>query len=411
MLKNYLKIAFKVLLRQKFFTFVSLFGISVTLTILFVVVAMTDTMLSPGGRGSKLARSLYVDSIWLVGEHRAIQSLCSYQLLDRHVRTLKTPETISILSDNRSTAVYVGGRKLLLDLKYTDAEFWDIVEFNFIEGRPYDAAEVDNADAVAVISDRVRDEVFGAGPVVGQYIETTSGSFRVVGVVPKDEMPGEIAYADIWAPITQSRMTISRTEPYGSQKAIVLPAKEDDKAAIRREFERHLDAVRADLAGEYDSVAVVLGSPLELVTREFGDGDSVGTTLVILMFVGLMVLFMLLPAMNLVNMNISRIFERSSEIGVRKAFGASVSTLVWQFIVENVVLTLVGGALAVVMSLIALDILNDSGVMPLAHFTLNLRVLVYSLVLCVFFGVFSGVLPAYRMSRLHPVEALRGVTT
>lgn len=411
MLKNYLKIAYKVLLRQKFFTFVSLFGISFTLTVVFVVVAMMDTMISPGGRGSKLARSLFVDSIILIGEHRAIVSLCSYHLLDHHVRTLKTPETVSIISEIRSTAVYVGGHKLQLDLKHTDAEFWDIVEFKFIEGGPYTRANVDNADAVAVISDRVRDEVFGAGPVVGQYLETTSGSFRVVGVVPAKEMAGEIAYADVWVPITQSRQTVTRTEPYGSQRAIVLPAREDDKPAIRREFEQHLHEVRAELAGEYDSVACVFGSPLELAAADFADDSQGGTTLLVLTFIGLMILFMLLPAMNLVNMNISRIFERSSEIGVRKAFGASVSTLVWQFIVENVMLTLVGGAIAVVLSLIALDILNSSGVIPFAHFTLNLHVLIYSLVLSVFFGVFSGVLPAYRMSRLHPVEALRGVTT
>ena len=53
---------------------------------------------------------------------------------------------------------------------------------------------------------------------------------------------------------------------------------------------------------------------------------------------------MLLPAVNLVNLNISRIMERASEIGVRKAFGASSRTLVGQFVVENLVLTLVGAA-------------------------------------------------------------------
>ena len=53
-------------------------------------------------------------------------------------------------------------------------------------------------------------------------------------------------------------------------------------------------------------------------------------------------LFMALPAMNLVNLNISRILERASEIGVRKAFGASSWTLVGQFLVENLILTLVG---------------------------------------------------------------------
>ena len=61
-------------------------------------------------------------------------------------------------------------------------------------------------------------------------------------------------------------------------------------------------------------------------------------------------LFMLLPAVNLINLNTSRILERASEIGVRKAFGASSRTLVGQFIVENLVLTLVGAAVGFVLA-------------------------------------------------------------
>jgi putative ABC transport system permease protein len=59
---------------------------------------------------------------------------------------------------------------------------------------------------------------------------------------------------------------------------------------------------------------------------------------------------MLLPTLNLVNVNITRIMERSSEIGVRKAFGASSRTLVYQFIVENLILTFLGGFIGMVLS-------------------------------------------------------------
>ena len=411
MLKNYLKIAYKVLMRQKFFTFVSLFGISITLTIVFVVVAMVDTMLSPGGRGSKLSQTLYVDMIELRNENNDIESLPSYNLLDKHVRTMTRPAVVSIISERRSTSVYVGGRKLQLDLMYADAAFWDIAEFHFLEGGPYQKANVDNVDAVAVINERTRAQVFGAAPAVGQTIETTSGAFRVTGVVPTNEMPGPVASADMWVPITQSRSMMAREQPYGAAHALVLPARSSDVPAIRQEFEDHLNVIRADLAGTWDSVTCVLASPVELVTREFGQTGSGSTTMFVAIFSALVILFMLLPAMNLVNMNVSRIFERSSEIGVRKAFGASVSALVWQFIIENVLLTLVGGAVAIVLTVISLDILNDSGVLAFAHFTINPYVLVYSLIISLFFGVFSGALPAYRMSRLHPVEALRGVTT
>ena len=63
-----------------------------------------------------------------------------------------------------------------------------------------------------------------------------------------------------------------------------------------------------------------------------------------------MLLFMLLPALHLVNLNIGRIEERTSEIGVRKSFGASTRTLVGQFVAENVLLTLVGAALSLPLS-------------------------------------------------------------
>ena len=124
-----------------------------------------------------------------------------------------------------------------------------------------------------------------------------------------------------------------------------------------------------------------------------------------------MLLFMVLPTLNLVNINLSRILERSSEIGVRKAFGASSRSLVGQFVMENVLLTLLGGALALVLSWITLAAVGASGAVPYGEFHLNWRIFLYGMLLATFFGVFSGVYPAWRMSRLHPAEALRGRTT
>ena len=100
--------------------------------------------------------------------------------------------------------------------------------------------------------------------------------------------------------------------------------------------------------------------------------------------------------------------ERSSEIGVRKAFGASSKTLVWQFIVENVIITLIGGLISLLMAAIVLHIINQSDIIPYAQLSLNLRIFCYSLIICLFFGLFSGVYPAFKMSRMFPVEALRG---
>ena len=102
--------------------------------------------------------------------------------------------------------------------------------------------------------------------------------------------------------------------------------------------------------------------------------------------------------------------ERSSEIGVRKSFGASSATLVGQFVVENLILTAIGGILGFIGTAIILGMLNDSGLVQYAHFSMNLRVFLYGFLLILAFGSISGVYPAWRMARMHPVKALRGVT-
>ena len=122
---------------------------------------------------------------------------------------------------------------------------------------------------------------------------------------------------------------------------------------------------------------------------------------------GYMLLFLLLPALHLVNLNIGRIEERTSEIGVRKSFGASAHTLVGQFVTENVLLTLVGGALSLPLSWGILGLVALGGVAYMDVGVL-IRTFFYGVLLAVFFGVVSGAYPAWKMARLHPVKALTG---
>ena len=117
--------------------------------------------------------------------------------------------------------------------------------------------------------------------------------------------------------------------------------------------------------------------------------------------------FMSLPAINLVNINVSRILERSSEIGIRKSFGASAKTLVYQFVFENILITLIGGALALIISAGILWWFNNSHFIDYADLTINWTVVIITIVLSLIFGLMSGVLPAWRMSKLPIVEALR----
>jgi len=133
-----------------------------------------------------------------------------------------------------------------------------------------------------------------------------------------------------------------------------------------------------------------------------------GRTLVTLAITLFVFLLMLLPTLNLININITRIMERSSEIGVRKAFGASARTLVYQFLVENIILTLLGGLVGVILSFVVIQVLNNAALIANFELSLNFTVLCYGLLACLVFGLLSGVYPAWRMSRLNVVNALKG---
>jgi putative ABC transport system permease protein len=331
---------------------------------------------------------------------------------------MRTPELVSLHSSAAEVVSYMGGSKLAFRIKHTDAEFWEIMEFDYIEGGAFDREAVHNAEHVAVLSDKAARQAFGNDPAVGQFLETSEGSFRVLGVIDHKQVPTQPAYADIYVPVTLDNHAMTGTNLYSRYNAYVLPAEDVGGGPIKQEFDEVLvrameeESGRPDqlLRGQTGHIKSVIGTQFDQAVAHFTRNDSPGAAVLTVAGIFLlMILFMLFPALNLVNINISRIIERSSEVGVRRAFGASRRALVGQFLVENIVLTFIGGVMAFTLSCIVLYIINDSGLIPYGQLDVNYHILIYAVIICLVFGFVSGVLPAYRMSRLHPVEALRGV--
>jgi putative ABC transport system permease protein len=152
-------------------------------------------------------------------------------------------------------------------------------------------------------------------------------------------------------------------------------------------------------------------SKLDLFARELLSNkeqvDSGGSALLLTIGVAMLV-FMLLPALNLVNLNTGRILERSSEIGVRKAFGATSMQLAGQLVVENVLLCLAGGLIGLAFTRLVLWWLETAQLIPYLKVGVNPTVFACGMLLAFVFGLLSGLIPAWKMSRLDPVHALKG---
>jgi putative ABC transport system permease protein len=410
MLKNYFKIAIAVLKRRKFFTFISLFGISFTLTILMLATALIDRILSPGYPDLKRNRSLYMSRVTLENSKEGWTngSSASFYLLDRYVSKLKKPKKISIFTYSKPANAYVNNKKIVVDIKFTDDVYWDIAEYTFLEGKPYTKQQVDQAVKVGVVSEAIKKAYFGdLKSVVGKYIEADNVNYQVVGVVKDLPATNRNFYGGLYLPYTVSKSDYRKTELLGGFGAVLLARNEEELPAMRAEYDQMLSKVPiADKS--FDRIYAHPDNQLENLSRQLVGNQLDSGLTKLLVLVGLFVfLFLLLPTINLVNINITRIMERSSEIGVRKAFGASSKTLVYQFLVENVILTFLGGLIGVMLSIIAIMIFNRSNAVPNLDLSLNFTVLFFGLVVCLLFGLLSGVYPAWRMSRLNVVSALK----
>lgn len=410
MLKNYFKIAIAVLRRRKFFTFISLFGISFTLTILMVATAFVDKLISADYPDMKRERSLYLTAMEL--SHTKLgyfnRSPLSFNFINRYLSTLKQPEKIAFSSTASATNTYVNNKKIVVDYKYTNAAFWEVMEFNFLEGKPYSKAQIDQSQRVAVISEKLRTAYFGsAEKVVGQYIEADNVRYQVIGVVKDVSKTLGYVYGNLYLPYTTSKVAYKNTDLMGEYTAVIVAKSAAAVPAMEQEFNAMMKKVPFDTK-EFNHLNCKADTHLAGYTRGItGNENSSGITKLFLILGLVVLIFLLLPTINLVNINITRIMERSSEIGVRKAFGASSRTLVYQFVIENMILTCIGGLIGLLLSVLAIYLINQADLIGNLNLTLNLKVLFYSFISCLFFGLLSGVYPAWQMSRLNVVTALK----
>jgi len=410
MFRNYLKMAWKVLSRRKFFTFVSLFGIGFTLTAILIVVALADHQLSPSYPETRLDRTLELTRMKMYGDKSSWWSGPGFKFLDRYARDLPGVERMSIYSRTSEVTMFQEQRKITFQVRHTDAEYWRILEFNFHEGAPFVAADDETASRVAVISLAARRRYFGDRPALGSSIELGGLEYRVVGVVQDVPNYREIGYAEIWLPLHTRTAAGFFERLMGGCSAAFLLEPDADASQVKAAFAERLTRVEYDDPERYHGMVGMPMTRLENLANGFlslDPGQTAPRRLVVLGILAILA-FMALPAINLININLSRIYERSSEIGVRKAFGASSRDLVMQFVVENIFLSIIGGLIGLVGAFVLLWIATQFPQAPFLTFHLNWRIFTATLALATVFGLLSGVWPAWKMSRQHPVVALRG---
>lgn len=409
MLRHTLLNAWAVFMRRKAFTAINLLCIVLTLVVLMVVTALLQYAFYPTGVEGKSSRFLQVFVLNAEGPHTTINSPLGYRIVDKYLKPMRSVEAVAVAGLPQTVAVYQRDRISKVEMRLVDAEYFHVLDFRVLAGRVLNQDDLAQGRLNAVINASTARRLFDGAPALGRSLSVSGQTFTVVGVVA-DEMHVN-AYADLWAPVTSSPSSDYRQRFSGEFTALLLARDPADLPMIRQEVEAISKTIVHEDPKLITSTRLWADSKIDLFARNLvgsnHSADSGAASLVASIAAG-MLLFMLLPALNLVNLNMGRIMERRAEIGVRKAFGATSAQLVRQLVLENLLLCAAGGVLGLIGTRLALWWLEGSGLIPYLAVDINLAVFGWGVLITFIFGLLSGALPAWKMARLDPVHALKG---
>ncbi len=419
MLKNYFKIFMKVAMQSKLFTFLSLFGIS--LTIMFVMIfSMTISKITSGsGPENDLNKIIFCQRVKTGETHKGKKSngysvaAVGKKLAEEHLKKAKNADLVSMYTGPNSWEFILNGNYQKKVQNQTDAEYWNIFNYKFLQGRPYNADEVTKEANLAVITKSLKELLFGTEEnVLGKTIKYTSMNLTVTGVVEDPPKTDQNAIGDLYFPYTLVKGT--DYDDYFGGYNVAFKSSGKKFGLIRNEVQDMVS--RLDVADT--SRVIFLSGPysqIEKMMVGYGDPEDYAKGTSLLKYLMMALAFILLPAINLMALNFARIHERGEEIAVRKSFGAASKVLRGQFLFENILMTLTGGLIGIILSYIVVGLLGNSLTLSLdfmnnvpLSFSFNFIVFAGALVACLIFGLLSGFLPAVRLSRMKPAVYLKG---
>lgn len=279
-----------------------------------------------------------------------------------------------------------------------DENYLKIQGYNLAEGRTFSQTELNNGVNVLIVGEEIRLKLFPKQSPVGKYVSALGQRFLIVGLLEKSGSSMGGGGADRLA-----LLPLETGNQLPRQRALTFDVKtatdqQGTLAFLIGQATGVMRAVRHDKLGQEDSFVVEssesLASDLDAISGKVRVGGS------IMAFITL-----LGASIALMNIMLVSVTERTREIGIRKALGATAKQIRLQFLIEAIVICLMGGTLGIV-----LGVLGGNGVAKFvgsSSFLVPWVWMIVGLVICVGVGLASGYYPASKAAALDPIDSLR----
>lgn len=430
MYKVYLKQAMQMLRQNKFFSIIYITGTGLAITMVMILAILYYF------RTGNIAPEINRDRM-LVIQHGKIlnktegqgngSSRLSYPTIKECFYSMQTPEAVTAILPIGEQTEFIqtpGSDEVYNGLVMgTDVAFWKIFQFRFLAGKPYTEEEFTSGIRKAVVSESLARRLFNTSDATGKTFLLNFEEYQVSGVVEDVPSIAQFCYAEMWIPFTNRPSQIQGSKwcdfILGHMQLYILAKKPGDFDAIRREAEENCRRYSANIP-QYN---FVLNEQPDTVLRAWLRTDSFASPKFMKLFIqifSVIFLLLLVPSINLTGMTTSRMKKRMEELGIRKAFGAQNRTLLLQILYENLLLTLLGGLIGLLISYGLIFMLKGwllgnydwDGSSLTASIDLSPGMLInpaifgYTLIFCLILNLMSALVPAWRALRRPIVDAL-----
>ncbi|MES2107390.1 MAG: ABC transporter permease [Bacteroidota bacterium] len=421
MIKNYIKTAFRGLMKNKGFTFINVFGLALGLATCLLIVFYVFDELSFDNYNEKADRVYRINNNIKFGGNENSYAVSPAPTAAAMKADFPEIEEVARFRNNGGNQVKKGKQNIVEDrMIYADNSIFKIFTLPMVSGSPDNAL---TAPHTVVITEKVAKKYFGGTNVAGQTLTFNDSSLYKVTAVIKDipkqshfnfdffiAMPGLAeSKEDAW--LSNNFNTYVLLKPGADIKRLEgkMPEFMIKHAGPQLQSIIHLTFNDFEKAGNYYKLSFVPLKRIHLHSGSVAELDANGDIKYVYIFSGVAILILLIACVNFMNLSTARSSNRAREVGVRKVLGSPRKHLIAQFLTESVLVTLFATLIALLIAWLFLPQFNKmSGKDLVITGQIISWLLPTLLVIVLVIGCLAGSYPALYMSAFQPIQVLKG---